>query len=43
MAKERAFQELVFRAHEGLHGAGDADVATADERSGEGSHDAGDL
>jgi NitT/TauT family transport system ATP-binding protein len=27
MAKEREFQELVFRAHEGLHGAvGDADV-----------------
>ena len=41
MAKEREFQELVFRAHEGLHGAGDADVATADERSGEGSRDAG--
>jgi NitT/TauT family transport system ATP-binding protein len=28
MAKVPEFQELVFRAHEGLHGAGDADVAT---------------
>ena len=40
MAKEREFQELVFRAHEGLHGAGDADVATdatpPDERRGHG-------
>ena len=32
MAKEPEFQELVFRAHEGLHGAGDADVPTEDER-----------
>jgi NitT/TauT family transport system ATP-binding protein len=31
MAKEPEFQELVFRAHEGLHGAGDADVATEDD------------
>jgi NitT/TauT family transport system ATP-binding protein len=31
MAKEREFQELVFRAHEGLHGAGDADVPTEEE------------
>jgi NitT/TauT family transport system ATP-binding protein len=28
MAKEPEFQELVFRAHEGLHGVGDADVPT---------------
>ena len=28
LAKEPEFQELVFRAHEGLHGVGDADVAT---------------
>lgn len=33
MAKEREFQELVFRAHEGLHGPGDGDIATEDERS----------
>jgi NitT/TauT family transport system ATP-binding protein len=26
MAKEREFQELVFRAHEGLHGAGEDDI-----------------
>jgi NitT/TauT family transport system ATP-binding protein len=26
MAKEREFQELVFRAHEGLHGPGDDDI-----------------
>jgi NitT/TauT family transport system ATP-binding protein len=26
LAKEPEFQDLVFRAHEGLHGAGDADV-----------------
>jgi NitT/TauT family transport system ATP-binding protein len=31
MAKEPEFQELVFRAHEGLHGVGDADVATEDD------------
>jgi NitT/TauT family transport system ATP-binding protein len=31
MAKEPEFQELVFRAHEGLHGAGDADVATEED------------
>jgi NitT/TauT family transport system ATP-binding protein len=31
MAKEREFQDLVFRAHEGLHGAGDADVETGEE------------
>jgi NitT/TauT family transport system ATP-binding protein len=30
MAKEPAFQDLVFRAHEGLHGAGDADVPAED-------------
>jgi NitT/TauT family transport system ATP-binding protein len=30
MAKEPAFQDLVFRAHEGLHGGGDADVSTDD-------------
>ena len=37
MAKEREFQDLVFRAHEGLHGAGDADVATTpDERRSHG-------
>jgi NitT/TauT family transport system ATP-binding protein len=30
MAKEPEFQDLVFRAHEGLHGAGDADVPTED-------------
>jgi NitT/TauT family transport system ATP-binding protein len=28
LAKEPEFQDLVFRAHEGLHGAGDADVPT---------------
>jgi NitT/TauT family transport system ATP-binding protein len=33
MAKEREFQELVFRAHEGLHGPGEGDVATETERS----------
>jgi NitT/TauT family transport system ATP-binding protein len=43
MAKEREFQELVFRAHEGLHGAGDADVATGDAHLDEGSHDAGGI
>jgi NitT/TauT family transport system ATP-binding protein len=26
MAKEREFQELVFRAHEGLHGPGEDDI-----------------
>jgi len=30
MAKEPEFQDLVFRAHEGLHGVGDADVPTED-------------
>ena len=40
MAKERDFQELVFRAHEGLHGAGDADVPTGDALPDEGSRDA---
>jgi NitT/TauT family transport system ATP-binding protein len=30
LAKEPEFQDLVFRAHEGLHGAGDADVPTED-------------
>jgi NitT/TauT family transport system ATP-binding protein len=39
MAKEREFQELVFRAHEGLHGVGDADVDTGDARPDEGSRD----
>jgi NitT/TauT family transport system ATP-binding protein len=34
MAKEREFQDLVFRAHEGLHGVGDADVATEDDEDG---------
>ncbi len=43
MAKEREFQELVFRAHEGLHGAGDGDVATGDARRDEGSPDAGGI
>jgi NitT/TauT family transport system ATP-binding protein len=43
MAKEREFQELVFRAHEGLHGAGDADVDTGDARRDEGSPDAGSI
>jgi NitT/TauT family transport system ATP-binding protein len=43
MAKEREFQELVFRAHEGLHGAGDADVATGDARPDEASRDAGGI
>jgi NitT/TauT family transport system ATP-binding protein len=33
MAKEREFQELVFRAHEGLHGGGESDVETDEERS----------
>ena len=32
LAKEPAFQELVFRAHEGLHDAGDADVQTEEGR-----------
>jgi NitT/TauT family transport system ATP-binding protein len=40
MAKEREFQDLVFRAHEGLHGAGDADVATGDEPGDDGRRDA---
>ena len=31
MAKEPEFQELVFRALEGLHGAGDADVAAEED------------
>jgi NitT/TauT family transport system ATP-binding protein len=31
MAKEPEFQELVFRAHEGLHGVGDDDVATEED------------
>ena len=31
MAKEREFQELVFRAHEGLHGPGTEDVPTPEE------------
>ena len=31
MAKEREFQELVFRAHEGLHGPGGDDVPTPEE------------
>jgi NitT/TauT family transport system ATP-binding protein len=36
MAKEREFQELVFRAHEGLHGVGDEDVPTdEDEEAGD--------
>ncbi len=30
MAKEPEFQELVFRAHHGLHGVGDEDVPTDD-------------
>jgi NitT/TauT family transport system ATP-binding protein len=33
LAREPEFQELVFRAHEGLHGAGDADVATGDDHA----------
>ena len=36
MAKEREFQELVFRAHEGLHGPGTEDVPTPEE-SGHGA------
>ena len=39
MAKEREFQDLVFRAHEGLHGVGDADVDTGDARPHDGSGD----
>jgi NitT/TauT family transport system ATP-binding protein len=30
LAKEPEFQDLVFRAHEGLHGTGDADVPAED-------------
>ena len=33
MAKEREFQELVFRAHEGLHGPGQGDVETENRGS----------
>ena len=40
MAKEREFQELVFRAHEGLHGTGDADVPLDDGGSDDRSADA---
>jgi NitT/TauT family transport system ATP-binding protein len=31
MAAEREFQELVLRAHRGLHAPGDDDVATGEE------------
>jgi len=36
MAKEREFQDLVFRAHEGLHGTGDADVPEDGRSAGAG-------
>jgi NitT/TauT family transport system ATP-binding protein len=36
MAKEREFQELVFQAHAGLHGAGDADVPADGRNTGAG-------
>ena len=38
MAKQPQFQELVFRAHEGLHGVGEDDVPTDEDAKQEGPH-----